>query len=90
MYAGTGTEERKTWMIIVGFLCGIIGMVIAFSSATTWLFSLGILVAAIGIFFLVMGLRSGMKYRNKTLADGLLIAVVILDMFLIYYFLSIL
>ena len=90
MYTGTGTQERKTWMIFVGFLCGFVGMIVAFSSGSTWLFSLGILVAAIGIFFLVMGIRSGLKHRNKTLADGLLIAVILLDVLLIYYFLSIL
>jgi len=83
-------DERKTWMIIIGFICGFVGVIITFSSAATWLFSLGILALAIGIFFLVMGIRSGMKHRNKTLADALLIAVVIMDMLFMYYFISIL
>lgn len=90
MYTGTGAQERKTWMMIVGFLCGFIGMIIALGSAATWLFSVGILMAAIGIFLLVMGIRSGLKQRNRALADGLLLGVILLDVLLIYYFLSIL
>ena len=81
-------DERKSWMIIAGFVCGFVGLILAFTSGAEWSFALGLLILAVGMFFTVMGIRSGMKHRNKTLADGLLILVVVFEMGFAFFFLT--
>jgi len=86
----TGSQERKTWMIFLGVALGIAGVLIVAGAAVAWYFSLGLLLLGVGIFFLVMGIRSGLKYRNPTLATVLMIVLLIMEGLLILWFVNVL
>lgn len=83
------TAGRKTWMIYAGVVFGIIGVLIVSSAAVAWYFETGLLILLIGIFFLMLGIRSGLKHRNQMLADVLLIVVLILQLAAIVWFFNI-
>jgi hypothetical protein len=82
----TGSQERKTWMIFLGVALGIAGVLIVAGTAAAWYFSLGLLLLGIGIFFLGMGIRSGLKYRNPALANVLTVALLVMEGLLILWF----
>jgi hypothetical protein len=80
------SPQRKMWMIFLGVALGIAGVLIVAAATVAWTFSLGILLLGVGIFFLAMGVRSGLKFRNPMLANVLMIVVLILEGLLILWF----
>lgn len=89
MSAGTGLQERKTWMIFLGVVLGIPGVLIVAAASAAWYFALGLLLLGGGIFFLVMGIRSGLKAGNPTLAMVLIVALLVMEVLLIVWFLNV-
>ena len=89
MTVETGSQERKTWMLFLGVALGIAGVLIVAGAAVAWYFSLGLLLLGVGIFFLAMGIRSGLKFRNPTLATVLLIVLLIMEGLLILWFVNV-
>lgn len=84
------TDGRKTWMIYAGVVFGIVGVLIVSSAAVAWYFETGLLILIIGIFFLMLGIRSGLKHRNPVLADILLVIVLLVQLATIVWFFNVL
>ncbi|MDF1500764.1 MAG: hypothetical protein RRA35_06340 [Desulfomonilia bacterium] len=89
MNVETGSQERKTGPIFLGVALGIAGVLIVAGAAVAWYFSLGLLLLGVGSFFLMMGIRSGLKYRNPALANALTAAFLILEGLLILWFVKV-
>lgn len=76
-------------MIFLGIALGIPGVLIVAAASVAWYFALGLLLLGGGIFFLVMGIRSGLKVRNPTLATVLIIALLVVEVLLIVWFMNV-
>lgn len=89
MHVDMGSHERKTWMIFLGVALGVAGVLIVAGVSVAWYFSVGLLLLGVGIFFLVMGIRSGLKHRNPALANALMIVLLLLEGLLIIWYVKV-
>lgn len=89
MHVDMGSHERKTWMIFLGVALGVAGVLIVAGVSVAWYFSVGLLLLGVGIFFLVMGIRSGLKHRNPALANELIIVLLLLEGLLIIWYVKV-